>query len=122
MVRTALLVVEMLVIVVALGGGTVAIMRGRDTLAGGKGQAVAKRQVLVDVVLADVVVGVMVVAAWAVYVEKSWGGWMSIVAGGVLVAVLAIRPGLAVRQSVASGVALLGVLVAVLGFLLPGGS
>ena len=122
MIRTVLLAVEILLAVGALGAGTVAIVQGRDALTAGEGLTVAKRQVLVDAGLAGLVLAVMVVAAWAVYAEQHWARSISIVAGAVLVAATVIRSGSAGRQSVNSLIALLGVLVAVLGFLLPGGA
>jgi len=121
MIRTVLLAVEILLAIGALGAGTAAVVQGRDALTAGEGLTAAKRQVLVDAGLAGAILAVMVVAAWAVYAQQHWARSMSIIAGAVLVAATVIRPGSVGRQSVTSLVALLGVLVAVLGFLLPGG-
>jgi hypothetical protein len=113
---------EIVLAVAALYGGAATVLSNRQVLAESGRNSPEKLRALWHLVLADAILAIMAVAAWAVYVETSWARWMSIAAGAALICALAARPSLAGgRRWVASTLALLAIGVVALAVVLPSG-
>lgn len=119
-IRTILLVMEIVVAVAAMVLGALIVLRNRQVLAEGDRLTPDKLRVVGDLLLSDAIIGVMVVAAWMLYSWTSWARWMSIIAGVVLMGIVAARPGLTGgRRWLVPILELLGFAVAILAVLLP---
>ena len=118
--RTALLVVEIVVVLAALVSGSMLVWRARRTE--GERPDSDRRRVLMNLAIIDGILLLMAIAAWATYQEQAWGRTISVVAGALMVGALALRPEVAGKNRWAPLVgAVLGVAVVVLAFLLPSG-
>jgi len=118
--RTALLVVEIVVVIAALFSGSVLIWRGRR--AEGQRSDSDKRRTLLNLAITDGILLLMAIAAWATYQEQAWARTMSVIAGALLVGALALRPEVVGKNRWAAPIgAVLGVAVVVLAFLLRSG-
>jgi hypothetical protein len=120
MTRIALIVLEILVGVAAVGGEVYLILTSRDAFADEPGLTPAKTRVIVDLVMLDLIVAVMVISAWLVYGGSSWARVLSIIGGMVVGGFAALRPTLTgSRQAVSTAFVLLGLAVVLLGIVLP---
>lgn len=119
--KNVLIVLEVVLALAAFFVGTALVFANRQALAGAVPAGRSRLDLWLDVVLMDLILGAMAVAAWALYAERSWARWMSVAAGAVVIGVLAGRPGLMGKRSwLAACFALLAVLVILLALLLPG--
>jgi hypothetical protein len=120
-IKNVLMVLEIVVAVAAFYMGTATLLRNRQVFAQPARSSPEKLETVSNVVLMDLVLAANVVAAWALYSERSWARWMSVAAGAVAIVALAVRPGGAGgRGWLAAGLALLGMAVVLLAVLLPG--
>ena len=119
-IRAVLLVLEIVLAVGALVLGALIVLRNRQVLAEGERVTPDRLRVVGDMLLSDAILGTMAVAAWMLYSRMSWARWMSIVAGAVLMGVVAARPSLTGgRRWPVPILELLGFAVAILAVLLP---
>ncbi len=115
------MVLEIALAIAAFYVGTMTMLRSRLVFAETAPGSPRKLEAVLSVVLMDLVLAANAVAAWALYEERSWARWMSVAAGAVVVAVLALRPSVGGgRRWPVAGFALLGVAVILLAVLLPG--
>ena len=120
MTRTALIVLEILIGVAALGGEAYLIMTSRQALTEGPGLTLAKTRVIVDLVVLDAIVVVMFLAAWQVVTNGSGARWLSIIAGAIAAGSASSRPTLTgSRLALSSVVTILGLVVVLLAVLIP---
>jgi hypothetical protein len=120
MSRTALIVIEIIIGVAAVGGEGLLVYSSRQMLAKEPGLTSAKTRFFVDMVMLDAIAVLMFVSAWLVRGDSSFARTLSIVSGIVVGVAVVARPSLTQsRQAVSSLFVVLGLLVVLLGIILP---
>jgi len=120
MVRTVLIVLEIIVAAAAIGGEAYLLLSSQKMLTQQSGLTQEKIRVIVDLVVLDAILVVTIIAIWQVVTEGSVARWISIIAGAVTAGAVSARPSLTgSRQAVSTFFAIVGLVVVVLGFLLP---
>lgn len=121
MTRTALIVLEILIGVAALGGEAYLLVNTGSGLADGRGSSAAKIRLVVDLVVLDIVAALMFISAWLVISNGSAARVLSIVAGIAVAFGAVARPALAgLCQWVLSLFVVLGLAVILVAIVSPG--